>query len=109
MKIAIKGFAFAPAAVTVGTTVVWTRDASTVHTVTDEGAFDSGSLAQGRTCTRIFATPGVFSYICAIHPYMKAAVTVVPSRRQPGRSHPQRMAGSSVWSVGEQSWQAPPG
>jgi plastocyanin len=80
VDVAIKNFAFSPAnlTVTVGTKVVWTQDDSTVHTVTDAGQFDSGTLAQGATYSRTFTTPGTYPYICSIHTYMKATITVVP-------------------------------
>jgi len=78
-QVTIKDFKFAPDSLTVsaGTTVTWTNQDSTQHTVTaDDGSFDSGPLAQGGTFTHTFETAGTFSYHCNIHPNMKATITV---------------------------------
>lgn len=77
--VSIAGFSFQPAAITVavGTTVTWTNDDSTSHTVTaDDASFDSGSLAKGATFKQTFATAGTFAYHCSIHSSMKGTVTV---------------------------------
>jgi len=77
--VTIKGFAFDPASisVTVGTTVTWTNEDGTAHTVTfDSGGVDSGHLATGATYSRTFDAPGTFAYHCAIHPSMTGTVTV---------------------------------
>lgn len=79
--VTIKGFAFAPAAlsVKVGTTVTWTNRDNAPHTVTfDVGNDSSGDLANGATYSETFTTAGTFAYHCAIHPNMKATVTVTP-------------------------------
>ncbi len=78
-SIAIAHFAFSPAAdtVAVGTTITWTNQDATAHTVTqDGGGFDSGSLAQNATFSQTFATKGTFSYHCRFHSSMVATVTV---------------------------------
>jgi len=70
---------FQPGAITVpvGTTVTWTNNDSTGHTVTaDDGSFDSKTIATGATFTQTFAAAGTFAYHCAIHPSMKATVVV---------------------------------
>jgi plastocyanin len=76
-QVAIKNFAFAPAAlaVTVGTTVTWTNQDTDAHTVTG-GPLRSAALGTGQTYTYTFKTPGTFSYLCTIHPFMTAKVTV---------------------------------
>lgn len=77
--VAIKNFAFAPAAVTVraGTTVTWTNDDEEAHTVTTaSGPVHSKALAPGATFAYRFAKPGTYHYICTIHPYMQGTVTV---------------------------------
>jgi plastocyanin len=77
--VTIAGFAFAPATITVsvGTTVTWTNNDSTGHTVTaDDGSFASGTLAPGATFSQAFTTAGTFAYHCSIHSSMQGTVTV---------------------------------
>jgi len=79
VDIKIAGFAFDPASVTVkvGTTVRWTNQDSATHSVTsDTGVWDSGSIAQGETYTRMFDTIGTFAYHCGVHPSMKGTIIV---------------------------------
>lgn len=80
----IKDFVYAPATITVptGTTVTFTNDDSSPHTATSgtsptpDGVFDSGTLSKGDSKTVKLTKPGTFAYYCAIHPFMKATVTV---------------------------------
>jgi len=77
--VTIKNFAFSPATldVSVGTTVTWTNNDSATHTVTaDDGSFDSGNLATGKSFTFTFKKAGTFTYHCSIHPNMKATIVV---------------------------------
>lgn len=77
--IAIEGFAFGPAELTVpaGTTVTWTNNDGAPHTVTaDDGSFGSENLATGDTFSFTFDTPGTYTYHCEIHPSMTATITV---------------------------------
>lgn len=73
---------FSPAAIEVppGSTVVWTNEDTTQHTVTAEGtgspAFDSGPIPPEMTWDNTFDTPGTFSYHCSIHPWMMGRVMV---------------------------------
>ncbi|MEV6442906.1 plastocyanin/azurin family copper-binding protein [Amycolatopsis sp. NPDC051716] len=81
--VAIKDFAFAPAATTVtkGTTVTWTNSDQDAHTVTSTGSggpLRSPTLQTGQSYSYTFATPGTFEYLCTIHPFMTATVTVTP-------------------------------
>lgn len=78
-KVAIKGFKFVPADLTVkvGDTVEWTNEDSAPHTATaDLGEFDSDRLVQGDSFSFTFQNKGDFSYFCAIHPSMKGSVIV---------------------------------
>jgi len=78
-EVAIKGFAFSPATLTVkvGTTVKWTNKDSVAHTVTsDTGLFDSGDLAAGDTFSFTFNQAGTFAYHCTMHPSMTATIIV---------------------------------
>ena len=75
----IKGFKFDPAdtSVKVGQTVTWTNSDSAGHdVVADDGAFESDTLDQGDTFEYTADKAGTFSYICSIHPQMKATLIV---------------------------------
>jgi len=77
--VSIKNFAFSPDTlnISVGTTVTWTNNDSTTHTVTaDDGSFDSGNLDSGKSFTFTFKKAGTFTYHCSIHPNMKATIVV---------------------------------
>ena len=81
--VAIKNFAFAPAAITVkaGTKVTWTNQDSDAHTVTSQhnsGPLNSTALNTGQSYSYTFTKPGTYSYLCTIHPFMTATVTVTP-------------------------------
>lgn len=79
----IEQYAYAPAALTIeqGDTVTWTNHDSVQHDVTITSgptSFHSPMLAQGQSWTYTFATAGSYSYICSVHPDMRASVTVTP-------------------------------
>jgi plastocyanin len=77
--IEIKGFAFNPkdATVKVGQKITWTNEDTTTHdVVADDGTFKSSNLGQGDTFEFTPKKAGTFSYICSIHPQMKATLTV---------------------------------
>ncbi|MEU3460361.1 cupredoxin domain-containing protein [Streptomyces sp. NPDC006733] len=80
-RIVIKDFLFNPAALTVapGTVVTVVNEDKTPHTATatDAGAFDTGTIAGGKSVTfKAPAKAGSYSYICNIHQYMKGTLTV---------------------------------
>jgi amicyanin len=78
--VAIQGFAFKPATLTVkaGTKVTFTNDDSTPHTATSSGSstINSGSLSKGQTYTVTFTKPGTYNYICTFHQFMHGTVIV---------------------------------
>ncbi len=84
--ISIKGFAFAPddLKVPVGTTVTWTNDEDSLHTVTSgtppspSGLFDSGEIDTGVEFAYTFTDEGTYPFFCARHDFMKGVVTVTP-------------------------------
>lgn len=79
VTVPISHFRFASMNVTVpaGGSVTWKNLDGEPHTVTaTDGAFRSGALDQGESFTFRFAKPGVYSYLCSIHPQMRATVTV---------------------------------
>ena len=79
--VAIKNFAFAPAALKVraGTTVTWTNQDSDPHTVTSTqpgGPLHSAALTSHATYSYRFTKPGTYAYLCTVHPFMTATVEV---------------------------------
>jgi plastocyanin len=78
----IDNFKFAPATLTVtaGTTVTWKNEDDSPHRIGDKnGAFRSAALDTDDTFSHTFASPGEFSYICTIHPYMLGKIIVKPA------------------------------
>ncbi len=80
-SVSIASFAFNPATLTVaaGTTVTWTNNDSTTHTVTSTAgpaSFDSGFVSPGGTFSFKFTQVGTYEYHCSIHTYMLGSVTV---------------------------------
>lgn len=73
---------YSPNVITVplGATVVWTNKDDVPHTVTKDGMFDSGMLAQGDSWSYTFTEPGTYEYYCIPHPWMKGKV-IVSDRR----------------------------
>ena len=73
-----------PLTVSVGTTVTWTNNDNTGHTVTEgnpsgntpPNGFDSGILAPGKTFTHNFDTAGTIQYYCTLHPTMLGEIIV---------------------------------
>ncbi|MBV8682412.1 MAG: cupredoxin family copper-binding protein [Caulobacteraceae bacterium] len=79
VQVTIKNFDFHPMAVTVpiGGSVTWKNLDGEPHTVTStDGSFRSQALDEDDSYTVKFAKPGVYSYLCTIHPRMRARVTV---------------------------------
>src|SRR5688500_10144332 len=64
--------------VSAGSTVTWTNDDDAPHTVSfdDDALADSEELAKDDEISTTFDKAGEFSYAYAIHPDMKATVTV---------------------------------
>jgi len=70
---------YVPSEITVptGTTITWTNDDNTIHTVTEqEGLFDSGIMSPGSIWEYTFDTTGEFDYYCSLHPFMTGIVIV---------------------------------
>jgi nitrite reductase (NO-forming) len=73
-----------PLSVPIGTTVIWTNNDNTEHTITEgnpsgntpANGFDSGILAPGKTFTHTFDTVGTIQYYCTLHPTMLGEVIV---------------------------------
>jgi aldose sugar dehydrogenase len=72
-----------PIQVSVGDTVIWTNDDSTIHTVTSgengqpDGLFDSSIMAPQQTFEHTFTEgAGEYPYFCVLHPNMVGTVSV---------------------------------
>ena len=77
----IQNFKFDPAIVKiyVEDTVKFINIDEDPHTVTaKDGSFDSKGLDKDQTWTYTFTKTGTLPYFCAIHPFMKGTVTVMP-------------------------------
>lgn len=77
----VRGFKFSPQVIKVkkGTTVVWTNEDLSNHTITSDTGQELASplISKDHTLSHTFSTPGVYRYHCKPHPYMIAAVIVV--------------------------------
>ncbi|HVS45487.1 MAG TPA: cupredoxin domain-containing protein [Verrucomicrobiae bacterium] len=77
----IRNFAFSPAhlRIATGQSVRFVNDDQDAHTVTaDSRAFSSDGLDTGDAWTHVFTRPGEYTYFCALHPYMRGSIIVVP-------------------------------
>ncbi|MDQ2727735.1 MAG: cupredoxin family copper-binding protein [Actinomycetota bacterium] len=84
-SVTIKNFTFQPQALTVkvGTTVTWTNQDSTPHTVqfSNKSVPTSADLSAGggqSTYSHTFTAPGTYPYICGIHNDMTGTIKVTP-------------------------------
>jgi len=75
-------YCFIPNSISVagGTTVTWSQNSTTAHTVTADSdsaeQWDSGNLDQGATFSHTFLHMGTFTYHCAYHSFMTGKITV---------------------------------
>lgn len=77
--VAIRNFAFEPAQITVkaGERVTWQNDDGAPHDlVFKDGSAGVDLLLPGKAFSRAFDKPGVYDYVCSVHPYMTARDTV---------------------------------
>ena len=78
-KVSIANFAFAPSPVKIaaGQSVTWSNDDGAPHGLAyQDGAAGVNPLLPGKTFTRTFDKPGVYDYVCSVHPYMQGQVVV---------------------------------
>lgn len=72
--------------ITAGTRVTWLNRDPVEHTVTatdttgENGRFDSGPIAYGKSWSRTFDTPGTYRYHCIPHPHMNGVIVVHPRK-----------------------------
>lgn len=86
MNISIESSGFRKDAMTIaiGTKVRWTNKDNVAHTVTsDDGKFDSGSIAPGQFFEFTFNEKNTFNYHCTFHPSMKGSITAKPAIEVP--------------------------
>jgi plastocyanin len=79
----IDNFTFAPGTLTVnaGTTVTWKNEDDSPHRIADKnGTFTSAALDTDDTFSHTFTAPGMYAYICTIHPYMTGKIIVKPTK-----------------------------
>ena len=79
-QVSISNFEFSQNSLTVkaGTTVVWTNNDGTSHTVTSDSGSElsSKTLSSRDTYEHTFNTPGTYTYHCAFHSSMKGTIVV---------------------------------
>jgi plastocyanin len=68
----------------VNNTVTWTNNDSVHHTVTSTsapsgGAFNSGNMNAGATCSHTFTVAGTYEYDCIYHSWMTGTIVVKSS------------------------------
>ena len=79
-----KAYDPSPLTVKTGTSVTWTNNDSSIHTVTsglpengDVGTlFDSSLINPGNTFVHVFDKQGTFDYSCTLHPFMHGQIIV---------------------------------
>jgi plastocyanin len=79
VQIVIEDFIFKPAEVTVapGTKITWINKDEAPHTATSvDKKFNSGGLDTDDKFSFVFNDKGEYQYFCALHPHMKATITV---------------------------------
>jgi plastocyanin len=77
--IVIASMKFVPETLTVkaGDTVVWANKDFFPHTATaQDRSFDSGDIATDKSWKYVATKKGMFSYVCTLHPTMKATLVV---------------------------------
>lgn len=75
----IRNFKFEPAnlALAVGKTVQFINVDEEPHTATaTDGTFNSKALDTNQTWNYTATKPGIYPYICSVHPFMKGTLTV---------------------------------
>ncbi|MBI2157792.1 MAG: cytochrome P460 family protein [Candidatus Rokubacteria bacterium] len=77
--VTVAGFAFGPKALTVGPgqSVTWTNADNSPHQIALAKSQErSPVLLKGQSHSRAFAAPGVYDYMCGLHPSMKGSIEV---------------------------------
>jgi plastocyanin len=79
-RVEIEDFAYEPATIRVapGTEIVFTNRDAAPHTATstESGAFETGTIKEGKSDGIALDAAGSFDFYCAFHPFMKGKVVV---------------------------------
>lgn len=91
--VAIEDYAYKAANLSVeqGDTVTWTNHDSVAHDVvvtSGPESFRSPLLSTGESWSHTFSTAGSYSYICSLHPDMRASVTATAAPPPPTTAAP---------------------
>jgi plastocyanin len=80
-QVKVADFSFSPKTIQVkpGTTVTWTNQGQTEHTVKGPGFFSAKALAHGAKYSFRFSKPGRFPYLCTLHPALMRGTVIVKS------------------------------
>ena len=79
VTVEIHNFDFFPRELTIptGAAATWVNRDDVPHDATEEAAgWGTRTLNQGENATLTFDSPGVYRYLCTIHPNMRATLTV---------------------------------
>ena len=77
-EVVVQGLLYAPDTLKVkrGDVVSWVNKDLFPHTATAAGAFDSGSIAAGKSWRFTARKAGTFAYVCTLHSNMKGTLQV---------------------------------
>jgi plastocyanin len=77
-RVVIQGLKYQPEALVVrrGDTIVWVNDDPFPHTVTAAGAFDSKTIAAGKSWRFVARRAGTYRYVCTLHSNMGGSLRV---------------------------------
>ena len=78
-RVSINNFVFEPGktSIVAGQSVIWTNSDGAPHGLQfKDGAPGSELMLPGQSFSRSFDKPGVYDYVCSVHAYMTASVTV---------------------------------
>jgi plastocyanin len=83
-RVTIQQYAYGPSSMSVsqGDTVTWTNLDTVEHDVVvtrGPASFRSPLLSKGQSWSHTFTSPGTYSYICSVHPEMRAAIVAAPA------------------------------
>lgn len=90
VTVEIADFAFAPRDVSVpaGSTLTWVNRGRAPHTVTSpaSGPLDSGMVEPSASYRQQLTEPGVYEYLCTLHPEMIGRIAVTGTRSDPSEA-----------------------
>ena len=77
-EVVVQGLRYVPETLKIkrGDVVTWINKDPFPHTATAAGAFDSGSIAEGKSWRFTARRAGTFVYVCTLHSNMKGTLQV---------------------------------